>query len=200
MFFNPMAKDYLPREKKKGKNWWAIIFLFFLIIGLSSSFVFFGFGSETKQKHNGKTFHFKGDHWEAKVNGQMAAFTNSPDLISAVAIPAETEQLLSAKIQIDATSLQNDSLRDAIALLEYQMGMVLTNYNSYLRVGFLNETPNFPLITCDGATSFVPVIHFKASTKTQITLSNSCIIVEAKDGRDMLLLKDRLLFSVLGIE
>ena len=195
-----MAKEYLPKEgKKKGKNWWAIIFLFFLVIGLSSSFVFFGFGSETKAKYNGKTFHFKGDHWEAKVNGQMAAFTNSPDVISAVSLPSDVGPLLLGKIQIDATSPSNDTLKDAIALSQYQMGLVLSNYNTYLRVGYLNETAGFSRITCEGATPLVPVILFKGSSKTQATALNNCIIMEAKDGRDMLLLKDRLLFSMLGI-
>src|SRR3989338_3354628 len=112
LFCSCMAKEYIPKEgKKKGKNWWAIIFLFFLVIGLSSSFVFFGFGSETKVKYNGKTFNFKGDHWEAKVNGQIAAFTYPPEQVSTLSMPEQIGPLLLRKIQIDATSNQNDSDR-----------------------------------------------------------------------------------------
>ena len=195
-----MAKEYIPKEgKKKGKNWWAIIFLFFLVIGLSSSFVFFGFGSETKVKYNGKTFNFRGDHWEAKVNGQIAAFTYPPEQVSTLSMPEQIGPLLLGKVQIDATSNQNDSLKDAIALSEYQLGLTLSNYNSYLRVGFDGNSARFPTIACRQATPFVPVIYFKSSNATRATLEDNCVIVEAKDGQDMLLIKDRLLYAILGI-
>ncbi len=194
-----MAKEFLPREKKKGKNWWAIIFLVFLVIGLSSSFVFFGFGGEGKQTYNGKKFYFKGDHWEAKINGQIAGFSFPPDKVSVMFVPPETAALLSGKIQIDTTSSQNDTLKQNIALAQYQMGLTLAGYNTYVRSGFTENASGFPIITCAVASPFAPVILFEQGNKTNASIDGNCITIRAKDSQDLLLMKDRLLFSALGI-
>ena len=56
-----------------------------------------------------------------------------------------------------------------------------------------------PVITCDDATSSVPVLYFVESNETKIYSENGCIIAEAKFETDLLRIKDRLLYERLGI-
>jgi len=196
-----MSKEYLPKQRfVKKKNWWAIAFLIFMVIGLSSSFVFFGFNDGGKVTYNGHRFIFKGDHWETKVNGVMAATTYAPDQVMTLDVPDEVASLLQGKLQIDTTSSINDSFKDAISLAQYQMGMTLAAGQVYLRSGFVSNETSFPHITCQSATSFVPVIYFKSSNETKTTIEGSCIIAQAASGQEMVLLKDRLVYAMLGLD
>ena len=185
----------MSKEKKRKKNWLALAFLVFMVIGMSSSFVFFGFGTDGKKK-------FKGDRWEAKINGAIAAFTFPPEQVSTMSMPPEASSLLAGKVQIDTTSSLNDTLKDAIALAQYQTGFVMGAYNVYVQTGYTDFQSNkttFPAITCDKATSFVPVIYFEHSNQTTAGVENNCLVIRAKDAQDLLLMKDRLLYTMLGI-
>jgi hypothetical protein len=44
------------------------------------------------------------------------------------------------------------------------------------------------------------VIYFKSSNETKATLQGSCIIAEAKAGQEMVLLKDRIIYAMLGLD
>ncbi|HII65922.1 TPA: hypothetical protein HA295_04055 [Candidatus Woesearchaeota archaeon] len=198
-----MAKEYIPKGQKKKRNWLALAFLVFMVIGMSSGFVFFGFGSDTKRTFNGHAFNYRGDHWETKVNGAVAAFTYPPESVTIMSMPPEAAQLLSGKIQLDTTSYANDTLRDAIALSQYQLGLVLAAYNVYVRPGYTsNDTSfaaQFPPITCGTATSFVPVIYLTSANQTAAHVEGNCLIIQAATAQDMILMKDRLLYAMLGI-
>jgi hypothetical protein len=201
LFTLQMSKDYLRKSlPEKKKNWFAVGFLVVLTIGMSSSFVFFGFNDGSKVVYNGYKFLYKGDHWEVKVNGIIAATTYAPEQVSSITIPAEIASLLQNKVQIDTTSDINDTLKDAISLAQYQMGLTLAAGNVYLRPGFLQNSSNSPQISCDAATPFVPVILFRHSNETKATVEGSCIIAEADTSQKMVLLKDRLLYAMLGLD
>ncbi|KHO49330.1 MAG: hypothetical protein QT04_C0060G0023 [archaeon GW2011_AR11] len=120
-----------------------------------------------------------------------------------MSMPPEAAQLLSGKIQLDTTSYANDTLRDAIALSQYQLGLVLAAYNVYVRPGYTsNDTSfaaQFPPITCGTATSFVPVIYFTSANQTAAHVEGNCLIIQAATAQDMILMKDRLLYAMLGI-
>ncbi len=58
---------------------------------------------------------------------------------------------------------------------------------------------NKPVITCKNATLYVPVIYFKKSNETSITLEGNCIIAEAFRGEDFTKIKDRLVYGALGV-
>jgi hypothetical protein len=196
-----MSKEYLKRAVPGQKrNWWAFGFLIFMVIGMSSSFVFFGFNDGSKVTYNGHRFLYKGDHWEVKVNGVIAATTYAPEQVMSIEVPTELPTLLQNKVQIDATSDMNDSMKDWVSLAEFQMGLTLAAGSVYLRTGYLQNGTQFPQISCEKASSFVPVIYFRSSNETKATIQGSCIIAEARSGQEMALLKDRLLYAMLGLD
>ncbi|MAE42171.1 hypothetical protein CMO93_00235 [Candidatus Woesearchaeota archaeon] len=164
--------------------------------------VFFGFGSSgaASAKYNDFKFINQGDHWSTKLDGRYALFTYLPEDVVNIEVDNSAINILKNIIQIDATSDFNDTFSQSIALAQYQMGITLSNFNIFIRSGFTNsKESDFPVITCNNATQFVPVIYFKSSNETKVYLQDNCIIAEASNDRDMARVKDRLVYGILNI-
>ena len=58
---------------------------------------------------------------------------------------------------------------------------------------------DIPIITCDNATAFVPVIYFKEGNRTGFFKEGNCIIAESQTKEGFLALKDKLLYIILGV-
>ena len=189
-------------ERKKEKiRWGTLIFMVFIIIGLTSSFVFFGFsGSSQKVKHNGISFVNNGNVWIAKIDGRHAAFSFLPSEVEDISAFEDFHSRLQGKFEIDVTSDFNSSFNESIALAQHQMGLTLAQYNVFVRQGFTaNNTFNRPVITCDDSTSSVPVVYFRYGNVSSISLDGDCIIAEAPTHADFIRVKDRLLYGLFGV-
>ena len=189
------------KERKEKRKWGLIFFIVLIMIGTSFSFVFFGFspGSENA-RYNGIKFDRLSDRWEAKINGKTAAFSFLPNEVENINVSEDVANMLQGKFEIDVTSDLNDSNNESIALAQHQMGLTFLAYSIYVRKGFTsNNTFNFPIINCSDATPKVPVVYFKHGNVTRIHSQNSCIIAESPSSVDFIKVKDRLLYSTLGV-
>ena len=188
------------KEKKEKKRWGLILFIVFIMIGTSVSFVFFGFSPATERaKYNGFSFVNNGDIWIAKINGREAAFSFLPGEVENI-LAEDFSKRLQGKFEIDVTYDSNSTYRESIALAHHQMGLTLAAYNIFVRKGFTtNNTFNLPIITCDNATINVPVVYFRHGNATNININNNCIIAEASTNADFIKVKDRLLYGILGV-
>lgn len=191
----------LMKGKKEKKNWWLIVFIVFIMIGTSFSFVFFGFsGTDEVVKYNGIKFVKKTDRIEANINGRQAAFSFLPADVQTIPDLNGSIKILQNKFEIDTTYDLNSTYKEAIALANYQMGLTLANYNIFIRQGMAsNNTFNLPVIKCTDATSQVPVIYFREGNSTRIYSKDNCIIAEANSNQDFIRIKDRLIYSILGV-
>lgn len=187
------------KQVKEKKRWGLMIFLVFIMIGTSFSFVFFGFApSEDKIKYNGISFIKNGNIWVARINGKEAAFSYLPKDAESVLAFDDFSRILQNKLEIDTTSDINSTFSGAVALAQHQMTLTLANYNIYLRKGFTtNNTFNLPIVTCNDATSNVPVVYFRNGNVTKISVKNNCIIADA--ASDFIRVKDRLLYGLFGV-
>lgn len=188
------------KEKKEKRRWGLIFFIILIMIGTSVSFVFFGFsGVDEKVKYSGIVFVKLLDRWEAKINGQFAAFSFLPGEVENVLVE-DFSQRLQGKFEIDVTYDSNSKFNQSIALAQHQMGLTLTQYNIFVRKGFTtNNTFNLPIITCEDSTINVPVVYFRYANATNIHIENNCIVAEASSNADFIKLKDRLLYGILGV-
>ena len=125
----------------KGKRkWWLIIFIIFITIGTSVSFVLFDFQPQNDViKYSGIRFVKYADRWEAKINGNTAAFSFLPNEVESVAVSGDSIKMLQDKYEIDFTYDQNSTYRESIALAQHQMELTLAAYNIYLRKGFTSN-------------------------------------------------------------
>lgn len=189
------------REKKEKRKWGLILFIVFIMIGTSFSFVFFGFSPVAdKVKYNGITFTSKNNIWIAELNGRDAAFSFLPSEVEKISSVDDSIKLLTNKFEIDSTYDLNSSYKESIAVAQHQMELTLKVYNIYIRKGFTtNNTFNLPIITCDNATQNVPVVYFKYGNSTNIHAENNCVIAEAATNADFIMVKDRLLYGILGV-
>ena len=191
----------IKREEKSFGKKLIGYFIGFIMVFSAFGVIFFGFGTGGGGvvKYNGLKFYDKGGYWSAKVDGKEALFTYFPDQVDDIKIEAEFIDRLKNAAQIDSTSKFNDTLKEPIALAQFQMGVTLQNFNKFLRNGFVDNTSNFQIIRCEEVTSFVPVLYFRSANQTRAYMENDCLIAESSNGAETLRLKDRLVYGILGI-
>lgn len=189
------------KGKREKRKWGLIIFIVFIMIGTSFSFVFYGFSNTTERvKYDEYTFTNQNGVWTAKINGKEAAFSFQPKDAENVFAFDDSFKRLQGRLEIDITYDFNNTFKEAIALAQHQLGLTLANYGIYLRRGFTaNNTYNLPIITCKDATLAVPVVYFRYGNTTNIHVENDCIIAEAVNNADFIRVKDRLLYGILGV-
>jgi len=190
------------RDEGKKKKILGII-LGITMFGSIFTFIFFGFNTGGRASgaidYNGFEFVNRGTHWSTTIDGREALFTYLPDDLGFIFVNNDVVSRLRDKIQIDTISEFNDTFAEPIALAQFQMGVTLNNFNIFVRKGFTSEQQNFPVITCDDASDFVPVVYFKGSNTTNVYVENNCIIAKASNPADIIRIKDRLVYGILGI-
>jgi hypothetical protein len=193
-----MRKDHSERNKKIIGGIMA-----FTMFGSLFTFIFFGFsgggGSSGKIKYNGFELVDRGTHWSTEIDGRQAFFTYFPDDLGFVFVNLDIVNFLKNKVQIDVTSDFNDTYAQGIALAQYNMGLTMDNFNIFVRQGFTTPQPNFEVIKCEEATSFVPIIYFRSSNQTSVYFEGNCIVAEASSPSEFERIKDRLVYGIFGI-
>jgi len=173
-----------------------------LIKGSLFGIIFFGFssGGASSTKYNDFKFVNNGNYWSTNLGGRQASFTYFPTELELILVDDSAINLLKGKVQIDTTTDLDDIYLEGIALAQYQMSNVLNNFNVFLRNGFtgINQY-DAPIIDCSDSTTFVPVIYFKKGNTTKIYMEDDCIIAEAAAHADIIRLKDRMVYGMLGI-
>ncbi len=189
------------RDEQKGKKF-MVYLMGILMVGSVFGLVFFGFGSggATSMKYNDFKFVNKGNSWSTIVDGREAIFTYFPSDVESVVIDSNVISRLENRLEIDATSDFNDTFAEQISLAGYNMAITLNNFNIFVRQGFTAENDyNFPVITCEDSTNFVPVIYFRSFNETKVYMEDNCIIAEALRQEDVERVKDRMVYGILGI-
>ena len=187
--------------KKEKKSILGLAITFFIVFVFVSSIIGFIYSGDTDTfKYNGIKFQRTQTGWFTIINNQRLTFDYFPSEVEQIELSIEIKDLILNRPEIDSTSNVDDLFLEEISLAQYTMALTLGSSNIYIRSGFTtNNTFNMPIITCNEATIAVPVIYFKQSNQTKVTLEDSCIIAEARNNLDILRIKDRLLFSILGI-
>ena len=195
-----MRRDYGGDRVEKRKKF-MVYLIAFVMIGSTFGVIFYGYNSGTGSiRYNDFKFVNKGGLWSTNVNGREALFTYFPSDVEPINISSSINSKLKDRLEIDVTSDFNDTFAETIALAQYQMGIVLSNFNVFVRGGFTGSNPsNFTVITCKDASDFVPSIYFKNSNATNVFLKDNCIIAEAASKADVARIKDRLVYGMLGI-
>jgi hypothetical protein len=196
--WNFMARE----ENKKLLSKQNIVSLFIVFI-MVTSVIGYMFGKDGAESFKYKDYKFfrKGNEWILKVGGGELNFNFFPTDVENINLSSEAINRLEGVIEIDSTSDVNDSHAKIIALAQYSMQQVLGQVSTtYIRVGMTSENEfDLPIITCNDATVAVPVLFFKEANATNVELKNNCIIAEAKSEIDIVRIKDRLLYGILGI-
>lgn len=193
-----MRKHHDKADKTKK---FMVYFIGFIMVSSVFGVIFFGFqGGGASATYNGFKFFNRGDFWSTNIDGREAMFTYFPSEIEPIPADDNAISRLKNTPQIDITSDINDTFAEGIALAQYQMGITLSSFNVFTRNGFTNQTKyNAPIITCNDSTNFVPVVYFTKGNATRIYMQDDCVIAEAGNHADVIRLKDRFVYGILGV-
>lgn len=190
----------MVRKEKKNKG--GIILASFIALIMVGSILGIVMSDRRSNQFKYKDIKFRQDSngWSTVINNQKLIFDYFPADVEQIELSQDIIAALTQRPEIDTTSKINDTFSEEIALAQYNMALTLSNLNIYIRQGFTtNNTFNLPILTCKDATAAVPIIYFEQSNQTKITLEKNCIIAEARNNIDILRIKDRLIYSLLGI-
>lgn len=187
----------MKKKKKSKKEVWMMGFIAFILVMSVMGFVWKG--GPPKVEYNEIPFVQEGTGWSTMIEGQKVLFNYHPEEVDYINLSQSITQRLST-VELDITYDFNDTYAEYIAKVQYTMEIGLSAFNIFIVKGFTAENEfDRPVITCDDATPYVPVIYFKKSNQTRISLEDNCIIAEAYRGEDLAKIKDRLLYAIFGV-
>ena len=151
--------------------------------------------------------HEKDNIWSVKIDNIDYYFNYFPtdvdDIYLDYNIPEKIKNSDVILFTYDSVEPELKESDESINNIEYSIFMlrrtIELNHNHYARQGLTDNVfyPDELQITCNDAKYSLPVIYFKQSNKTGISLENDCIIIEGANPTDFLKLKDRLNMDLL---
>jgi len=188
--------------KKKfinSKNLMAIFIVVIMVFSIGGIIV--DNIAKDKYEYNGYDFISKQNSWSMKYEKKELLFDFFPKDVENIEVSSEVLEKLMSSRQIDSTFDPTDRYVQAIAKSQYDMNDVLSkSINAVVRPGMTMENEyGTNVIVCGDVNSTMPVLYFKESNVTKVSVEGDCITVEAKSDYDLLKMKDRLLYGILGI-
>lgn len=198
-----MVKFKTRKKKEKNKSKWIVIATVVIMTLSTAGFLLLGNGggNADEYEYNGFKLVRTQNGWQVRLDTGVVYFYGDPSQAYKYNISQDIINQIRNSPYFYMTSEVNTSISREIALAEYDItNLLLSHYNIYATTGFLEKNEfNSPVITCANATQFVPVIVFTESNVTEATKVNNCIFFAAANGRDVLGLRDRLLYGVFGV-
>ncbi len=161
-----------------------------------------GFGDQSTTVRYGN-FKFKLEQfgYSTTVDDKKLFVDVLPQEVEYIAVPQQAISLLQTNPQVYMTHDPNSSSAPMMAAAEFSFAQTaLTHLSTNIVPAFTVQNINgLPVVTCDDATEFFPVIMLRESDKTEVTVENNCIILDAATDPEILALKDRLVYALTGI-
>ncbi|HLC64511.1 MAG TPA: hypothetical protein VJI46_00135 [Candidatus Nanoarchaeia archaeon] len=186
------------RRERSEKKTGAIIVIFIIVIMVMSvvGFLYSG-GTSSSKTVNGRKFYATDKGWLLTIDKTQYLFDYLPSDLG-IPIPQEVASSMQSPM-IYITYDPEDSEKDRISQIQFEIGRALYSKNIYVMNGFTKENPyNLAIITCANATSSIPVIDIRSAGNISLRNENNCIIAES-DSSSFLRIKDALVYAALGI-
>ena len=187
----------MKKKKQSKKEVWMMGFIAFILVTSILGFVWKG--GPPKVEYNEIPFDPEGNGWSTEIDDQKVLFNYHPEEVDYINLSQTITQRLST-VELDTTYDLDDPYAEHIAKVQYTMEIGLSAFNVFIVKGFTTENEfERQVITCEDATPYVPVIYFKKSNQTKVSLKGDCIVAEANRGEDLVKIKDRLLYAIFGV-
>ena len=193
----------MAKKKKSSKTTWIVGgFIIFVMVGSGFGAMFGSYTSSRKKvRYNDFVFVPIDDRgYRVKIDDRIYDFEYTPDQIKDLEIEKSITDQLRNTAEIDITYDYESDAAQMIALLSFQLKEGYLRDLIYVKTGADKENKyNHSIITCSDSTDLIPVIYFKLGNETRITKEDKCIILEASKINDFEVLRDRLVYSILGV-
>jgi len=205
-----MSKSkFKQRKKKKEKsNFFSKqnIMSIFIVVIMTSSVIglMWSQSSENEQSYNGYKFSRVGNKWLTEVNKAVYEFDFLPASLEDIPVDEGLNEKISNSGMIFLTFNPNSTNLPVIDVVRLELTMKLPEVTELFGVTSavtenINGTYDLPVITCVNASSTIPVIELMYDNETRIDIDSNCIKLIGYQPLDLLALKDRLMYQLLGI-
>jgi len=157
---------------------------------------------------------FEGNKWmtEQMIKGQLynILFYNNPTQVSNIAIdPISINRIREFTLNTNGTVYvsidPNESSKVVLAAVEYVriLGTVYNMYNLNVKSAFnhypINQTTDYPIITCSNQSKDTLVIYQTVTDKNLVSIAGNCVIIESKNASESIRVADAFAFKLLNI-
>lgn len=188
----------MRKKKSAGKKWLVALVLFSIILMIGSSLII-GLNNNQSSNYNYNNFKFtyQNRQWKTVINNYQLEFYHHPTEVDYLNI-SNPEKLNSPLIYLTFNPNQTNEYLE-LSRLKLDLTAQLTQ--TYFSHGNTqpSEEYNFPIITCQNATPYAPVIFYQKSNHTSISFNNNCYILNAQTKSDYLKLTERIIYQILGV-
>ncbi len=195
-----------PRRRKRENKFFnkkTIIGLLVAFVMISSLLAAWEGSSTALDKYNG--YKFKANEYNifGKIGEEWIEFNNHPSSLETIEVAEPAIQKLKDSKMIYLTFDPEDNAIKDIELARMKLSESLTTeFGIYSSVGAsMNSTAYqaYPLIDCNNATQFIPVVYLKSNNETKINIENNCIFIYATEGFEFNPLLDRLRYGLYNV-
>jgi len=192
----------MVRKRKKHSNKLNIFMAVFITVIMVGSMIGLMMNNpEEKVVYNGHTFKEKGNYLTLKLDGERFNFYYAPQDVEAIELPIEVHNFLQIAPTSYAVFDPDSKFINYIDHSRFELSEEMLKLDKIVQHGKIKESESYdlPVINCDNSTQYVPVIYFKNSNITKFYMEGNCIIAESDTAYGFLALKDRIIYSLLGI-
>lgn len=202
-FKKPASTLFLAEKKPKTRITkeviWSIAIGVIMILSIAGAFVSDNNSGDTSSYGKFK-FTYVNNQYVSKLDGKERQFVFFPAEVENIAIPDEAKNALLMSPQIIMTFKPVEDT-SGIDFARFELASAFFEKGKSILEGVagLDSRYRLPYLDCKNATAYTPVIYFEASNKTEITIKDNCIILNAETQEDFVKLKDRMLYAIYGV-
>ncbi|MBD3164842.1 hypothetical protein GF323_06615 [Candidatus Woesearchaeota archaeon] len=187
--------------RRKKKNYGAIIVSLFIAFIMVTSILGYIFGQDSGNDtvmYDGIKFVLTPEGWKTNYNGNTYIFSYTPSDLEDINFTEDIN--FKGLLEIDLTYDVNSSYREGIAEAIFRFSNNAEKQGIFIRQGFTgNNTYSVPIITCDDATEFIPVIYYKEGNESNAENRGNCLVIESDEPNYFSAYTDLIAYKILGI-
>ena len=197
-----MAKPYIRNKKESWWNKKNIVSLFIVIIMVSSLLALWEGSSNDAGKYGDFKFTMEGNGmYSTEINDEKVYFFSLPDQISSIEVAEDISEELKYADKMYLLFNPKDENIEVIEVLRRSFAedeLPLLGKSMFFGVVEFDETySSLPVYDCENTT--MTTILMKTSEEVGIYKEGDCIVLSAKDSRDLFYVRDRLLFDLFEV-
>ncbi|MBU0757005.1 MAG: hypothetical protein KKF44_02990 [Nanoarchaeota archaeon] len=205
-----MNKNKKQAREKRNKLFLSIVTIMFLTISLGGVVLYNNNGTNDNYVTltlSGKDYRFTRFIDDYGQNKYSVDVDNT--LITAYYLPTEVDNIkidreIIAKIKDTSYFFFTfDPYEEDLSYIEFLRFDLTNNFQKqgkFLASGVTQESTTypFPIINCENATQFSPVIIFSNSNITSVSMDNNCIHIDSR-ATGFIKVRDKIIYSLYGL-
>jgi len=137
----------------------------------------------------------------AKIDGKPYQFRYFPAQLERVHLDPAVGNALRSTEMVVISYNASSPLTEALAGIQYNVQETLqVSLDAYIQPAIVsNNSYNLPVMDCQNATQFIPIIVLHQTNETGLWYQNNCIDARFESEADLSVLRDQLLYASLGV-